>query len=260
MLPGIYAVTVLDENLCLATDSVVIGFKNLSPSVYIGNDTSLCNVPEWDLTYTGSAPHVLWSTGKNKPTITVDYTGTYSVRVTDSVGCSSDDTIQLVFNYSNPINLGEDTVICIDTLNAQIIVDAGAGFETYRWSTEDTTESILVTWEDVYWVSASTAENCVSTDTIAIEFDVCIPFLPGCDKASVIAYPNPTNDIVTIELCEWPAFPNVMLLYDAQGRLLETRKSKLRFNDFDLSHHAEGVYILKVLGYSGRETVRIIKL
>ncbi len=65
------------------------------------------------------------------------------------------------------VNLGNDTSIL---LGASIILDAGAGFTSYSWSTGETTQTISLTpnLPDCYSVTVSGANGCVNTDTICV--------------------------------------------------------------------------------------------
>ena len=58
----------------------------------------------------------------------------------------------------NQINLGNDTVVC----GSGIVLDAGANFDYYNWSTGETTQTINVTSTGTYSVSAgSTGGNLI---------------------------------------------------------------------------------------------------
>ena len=62
------------------------------------------------------------------------------------------------------LNLGADTVICGSSMYN---IDAGLGFDSYVWSTSDTTQSIQVTSSGIYSVTV-TKGNCTAADTISV--------------------------------------------------------------------------------------------
>ncbi|PCH66524.1 MAG: hypothetical protein COC01_07850, partial [Bacteroidetes bacterium] len=92
---GNYNITVLDANGCQTTIASVISAIN-TLAIDLGNDTSICSSKGVLLDpgrYEGGS--YLWSTGDTSQTITATTSGTYSVLVTDSLGCTDTDTIAL---------------------------------------------------------------------------------------------------------------------------------------------------------------------
>lgn len=78
-----------DSTLCL--DLLV----NLAPEVIMGIDGNLCDNEEVTLD-AGQHENYLWSTGETEPVIVVDEAGTYSVQVTDGVGCTAEGQIEVL--------------------------------------------------------------------------------------------------------------------------------------------------------------------
>ena len=67
------------------------------------------------------------------------------------------------------------------------------------------------------------------------------------ERSGVTVYPNPTNGVVNIS---GTAFTEVQL-FDAYGKLLGSWPAESETMQLDLSRHAAGVYIFKVLGDDG---------
>jgi Secretion system C-terminal sorting domain len=164
---GNYAVTVTAANGCSASDAIVVFFSNLSFS--LGNDTTLCQPATLTLD-----PHLLgpftylWSSGATSPTLTLSTPGTVSMSLTasNSFGCTARDTVLVtIFPAAPVIHLGADTVLCADTT---IVLDAGAGFASYLWSTNASTAAVTVAQGGVYAITATDANGCTATDTISI--------------------------------------------------------------------------------------------
>ncbi|MGL4598888.1 MAG: gliding motility-associated C-terminal domain-containing protein, partial [Bacteroidia bacterium] len=107
------------------------------------------------------------------PTYTFSNAGTYTVTLivkSDSSACSASvsDTSQLVITihpFPN-VNLGPDLIFC-DTFSVSL--DAGNLGANYVWSTNATTQSILVNASGIYSVNVGNAFGCLSSDSIAIE-------------------------------------------------------------------------------------------
>jgi PKD repeat protein len=114
---------------------------------------------------------------------------------TTSFGCTDSLTFSS-WIYTEPANvdLGDTIVSCT---NEQVL-DAGAGFWNYLWSTGETTQSITVNIEGNYSAIVYSAMGCSDTSTVFVEFLDCAS-LESVQNAAVILYPNPVSDWLTIE-------------------------------------------------------------
>ena len=92
------------SNACGAVSDTIILTQNSLPLVFIGNDTAFC---EGELTLSINEEQdiksVLWNTGAQTGSITVSTIGVYSVKVTNSKGCSDSDAINISSNCTNEI-------------------------------------------------------------------------------------------------------------------------------------------------------------
>ena len=93
--------------------------------------------------------------------------------------------------------LGDNRVVCV---NDSLLLDAGAGKDSYEWSTGDTTQSIYVQEPGSYWV-VTVKDGCESTDTVTVieEFpDLGLPdSLSGCGVPLLTLTPaNGFNDFL----------------------------------------------------------------
>ncbi|TND10633.1 MAG: hypothetical protein FD123_275 [Bacteroidetes bacterium] len=155
---GTYNVMVTDSNGCSANDTIIL-VVNPSPVVSLGADTAICGSTTLDAQNTGAT--YAWNTGGTQQTEAVSTSGTYSVMVTDSNGCSANDTINLVINGFPVVNLGADTTVCGSiTLDAQ---NAGA---TYAWNSGGTQQTETVNTSGTYSVVVTDANGCSTNDTI----------------------------------------------------------------------------------------------
>lgn len=62
-------------------------------------------------------------------------------------------------------NLGEDITTCEGNT---VILDPGAGYTSYLWSTGDTTPTLEVVKAGSYWVKVTDANGCSNSDTIQV--------------------------------------------------------------------------------------------
>jgi len=75
-------------------------------------------------------------------------------------------------------------------------------------------------------------------------------------KESIKIYPNPTNSSVNISS---DSTINRLVLYDIQGRILETNLVQESNSKIDISSRPKGVYFLKIDTQQGSKTEKIIK-
>ena len=157
-------VRVIDANGCYATDSAYVTVNSL-PNVSLGPDSVVCDGNSIVLN-AGNYTSYSWSTGSGAAQITVDTTGEYSVWVSDMNGCRNGDTIRVAINDPN-VDLGPDLNACEgDTL----LLDAGAGFSSFLWSTLEQTQIIRPVQSGLYSVVATDADGCEAGDSIQIFF------------------------------------------------------------------------------------------
>lgn len=85
------------------------------PVVNLGNDTSICDVI-FTLNAGNAGMDFLWNTSDTSQQLNVNSSGQYSVTVTDSLGCSTNDTINIAFNPPSVAGIisldGGDTILC----------------------------------------------------------------------------------------------------------------------------------------------------
>ena len=160
-----YTVTA-SNNGCLTTDEVTVNVLP-APNANAGDDVSIVSGETVTLTASGGDTYV-WSTGETSQSITVSPTvdTLYTVTVTNSNGCSAEDSV--LVNIIEPVNAnaGDDVAICE---GGNVTLTASGG-DTYLWSTGETTQSITVNPENttVYTVEVSDAYSTDSDDVTVI--------------------------------------------------------------------------------------------
>lgn len=162
--------------------------------------------------------------------------------------------------YSPIVNLGNDTSIC-DT--SKFILDAGAGFSSYLWSTGDTTQTLKVSTlrDSTYFVSVSTADGCISIDSINIEIDICTKIAENRNNVYFKITPNPSNGIFNIQAT---SLKNIHMLevYDLHGKVILSKQLNISERQWqttiDMSNQAKGVYFIRLSSANGNMVQKII--
>jgi gliding motility-associated-like protein len=149
------------------SDTFKIGLFS-SPVVFIGNDTGFCSGNTLILSSpqpTGSTWS--WSTGATTDTIHVSTSGLYSVTVTNSDGCSTDDFINISVGPPPVVDLGPDTVACD---GHPILLMSSVTYTTpaYQWHDFTTGPTFTATTTGTYWLQV-TESGCSGADTVHVE-------------------------------------------------------------------------------------------
>ncbi len=168
----VYTVTVTDANGCESTDDIEVVVHEL-PQARAGNDTSVCyglNANIGEPAAGGTPPYTYnWTpaAGLSDPTAaqpqaSPEDTTTYIVQVEDANGCTTYDTVTVsIMPLPEPVITAEGpTRIC--TCDS-VVLDAGAGYDSYLWSTNETTRKITVNEEDNYTVTVVDGNGCENT-------------------------------------------------------------------------------------------------
>ena len=182
---GHYTVVIRSATGCPSepADSVTVFVVDPSqaPTVTVSGDTSFCAGGSVTLTSSAPAGNV-WSTGDTTQSITVDSSGSYSVRVVIGA-CQSDSSAPVTVNVSpgaTPPAIAASGATSFCQGDSVVLTATGAAGTTILWSTGDTTQSITVGSSGSYSAIAQAAGGCVSaaSDTITVQVNP-IPAAPA---------------------------------------------------------------------------------
>ena len=185
-----YTVTTTHENGCTASDDVVVNTFTASA----GNDQTICLGTSTTLVATGGGTYS-WSTGATTSTIVVSPTvnTSYSVTVTNNVGCTDDASITVIIACARPsnimltgvsynytfehyqINLAWDAIVCANS------------YYLYRRKVGDSTWTAQVysTNLPAFYADSNATYECFSR-TICVSSDTSI-------SSDTIQFTTPTN-------------------------------------------------------------------
>ena len=168
---GSFTVRVTNANGCQSAASVAsvvtVNALPVTPTITAGGPTTFC--ASGNVTLTSSAgTSYLWSNGATTASINVSTSGSYSVRVTNAIGCQSAASSATVVTVNAlpatpTITAGGPTTFCA---GGSVTLTSSAG-STYLWSTGATTASINVTTSGSYTVRVTNADGCQSAASSA---------------------------------------------------------------------------------------------
>lgn len=159
-LAGYYHVTVTGLTGCLGFDTIEVVMDSIAPIIF--SDSLMCNMeplvvnPGWFSGYQ-------WSNGSVSSQALFHSPGTYSVTVTNSNGCKSNDSFTIT-NQNVNIDLGPDRTTCTGDGDYFYILGL---YDSYLWNNGDTGISNWVGAGGTYSVTVS-LNGCYVTDDLVV--------------------------------------------------------------------------------------------
>lgn len=138
---GTYVVTVVDQNGCVATDSVVITEPELL-TVELISVTESCNGEETaviDVDAQGGTPDYdfIWSNGATSDSIFNLAVGFYTVTVTDANGCVDTMTVEVPFHALPDFTITTTNAYCDRPDGTATVVGENTQNYTYNWHADN---------------------------------------------------------------------------------------------------------------------------
>lgn len=172
-----YVVDAVDVNGCEATDSITITIQQL-PIADAGLDTAICDGESVQLQASGGTNYI-WSPAGTlsnatiaNPIATPTGTTTYTVTVSDQLGCESSDDVEITINPLPTANAGADGSVC-NGVGTQLSASGGID---YSWTPtaglDDATifnPFALPAVPTDYVVEVTDANGCADTDTVFVD-------------------------------------------------------------------------------------------
>lgn len=167
-----YVVSSTSGSGCTDYDTVQITVNPLpGPTITASGPTSFC-IGGSVILYAGGFSDYLWSTSSTADSIIITSSGTYSVLVTDSMGCEN-STFQTVIVYNLPnVDAGSATPYC----NGDSEQLGASGAQDYVWTPTNNlsdpnisnpiVDATLSAW---YYVEGTDANGCINYDSVYVE-------------------------------------------------------------------------------------------
>ncbi len=161
--PGTYSVTGSSVGGCTGSSSVTV-VENPLPTVEISGYPVICSGIGAELTATEGSSY-LWSTGEDTRSITANYTGNFSVLVTDVNGCSNTTSVEVTALPG--VSISGNTNICQgESTTLSVEMDG-----SYLWSTGAQTALITVSDAGYYSVTVSLPNGCSASATANVSIN-----------------------------------------------------------------------------------------
>jgi len=250
--PGRVIARLISGAGCETRDTIQVVRSTLT--VDLGADRSLCEGDSATLLAGPGATDYRWSTGAETQQITVGQAGTYSVSLSDTLGCQLRDTITL---RATPGPTADFTYSGDTLLNAPIqFADRSTGnnITRWRWDFGDGTTSRDQNPEHQF-ASEGAFDVCLTVTDASCSRTTCqtivIAFVGLEDEwpagTEVDLYPNPSAGEVWLDLTQARALPVEVALLDLQGRSLLQRRwapTQELSQSLDLNAFPAGLYVV----------------
>jgi hypothetical protein len=252
-------------DLCPSSRTPVAAVIESIPGSPSANDAMICGSGSVQLSAT-STDSIYWygqssggqvlGTGPGFVTPVINTTTVYYAVAMNN--CPSNPTPVTAFVTSIPTTLlGQDTTI---QSGDSISLNAGSGYDSYLWSTGDTTQSIYVNNSNTYWVSVS-MNGCSQTDSIEVNVVLGIQDV-NLFNGTLNIFPNPVGEIMNIRLDSKVTANADMILSDITGKELVYRKLELKpgmnAQTVDVTGFSAGIYLLTFKSRDLNKTVSVI--
>ena len=223
----------------------------------------LCSTP-YLLDAGGVYSTYLWSNFATTQTTSISTPATYSVTVSNAIGCETTDVVYVLSSSPTSIslNLGPDQTLLSGGTS---VLDAGPGYTSYLWQNFSTSQTYTAFGIGTYWVTVTDVCGLSYTDTVHIfsEANSVGSLVDNSSAALHESFPNPTNGLITIPVYLPSKIENAYIeMFDIIGnKVLKSVVIKERGEvevKVDVSGIADGVYMYRLI--ADENTIGIKKM
>ncbi|MBK8846196.1 MAG: choice-of-anchor L domain-containing protein [Bacteroidetes bacterium] len=173
---GIYTVTVTAWNGCTgSTTASTTILPNPMPGVT--GPAVICQGNSAVVQANSIFPIYQWSNGLTTQAVTLNSTGTYTVTVTATNGCTASVSHNLIVNPNPLPSITGNVVICFGDTT---VLTATPGMNQYIWSNQASTSSISTSTSGTYTVTITDSNGCSATTNIPVTVNqLPVPLITG---------------------------------------------------------------------------------
>ena len=171
---GTYSVTVTDSHGCMASCAATVGGATaMRPSITVTAAACCANSSgSIDLTVSdGTAPYsFLWSNGAITEDLSNVPAGTYTVIITDALGCTATASGTVTQPGALALSTTPTSPSCCNasTGGIDLTVSGGTAPYTYQWSNGATTQDLSGIPAGTYLVTVTDARGCTASTSVTI--------------------------------------------------------------------------------------------
>ncbi len=262
---GTYQVNVTDNYGC--ADSAMVGIGNPNSPVIdtiTGTNNSCFGDSMGTATPTislGTAPYTYtWSNGDTTATIGNLPAGSYGLLVTDSNNCTSlMETIIITEPGAISASMSSNSETCLGCNDGSATATPSGGTPpyTYLWSNSGVTSTINGIPTGMYYVTITDSLGCTYMDSVMVNSTAGLQEYPLF--SSIIIYPNPVSDFVTIQSGLSTESLGKLEVLDIHGRVMTTAETTHSKYSMDIQHWPIGMYLVRIYRKNSCEAYKFVK-
>jgi hypothetical protein len=227
------------------------------PIVSLGNDTTICGADSLVLTINSGYESYLWSTGDTTSQIVLDSSNfgvtsdTIWAMATDINNCQTTDSMLLSFAKPPHFYMPTDTLKCSDMGDTIFNFSIDSTFDSYLWSSGDTTWSISIYTASLgvgvhtIWAKVTDFNNCTFTDSMNLTIAIC-GSIEEINPTDFKVYPNPNKGTFVLELNK---DASLISIYNETGqKIKEIQNLSTGKHHLNLSDLSPGLYYMNIRG------------
>lgn len=166
-----------NSTTCTGSDILTVTINSsLDPTITASGPASICQGDTVILDAGSGYTSYLWNTTETTQTISVTAAGAYSVSVTDANGCSGSSSTPVSITVNNNptpvITVNGSAVVCEGD---SVMLDGGAGYSAYLWSTGGTSQTIYADSAGSYSLTVTDSNGCTGSSSSPVNIDVISP-------------------------------------------------------------------------------------
>lgn len=169
-----YTVTVSDANACTTSSSVTITEPLLLKAI-VDSLNITCKGYNNGMAIAagngGTAPYnYTWSlAGNSNDTISNLVSGSYTVTISDSLGCVATNSISVSEPSGTALVMSKTNTACSSNIGtASVLASGGSNPYVYLWSNGNTTSNISNLYKGTYFVTVTDAKGCTIKDSVKV--------------------------------------------------------------------------------------------
>ncbi len=170
---GTYTVAATDNYGCITKDTFLVS-AYADPVASFTDPSKLCDGNTTSLDAGSGFKNYSWNNGVNTEVLIADKPGKYWVSLTDIHNCTATDTVNVIVV---PVPADFLTASITKCFYDDVFVAPSKSFDKYEWSDGSNFKTIKISTGGTYWLTATDANGCIGTDSIAIIDSACAEYL-----------------------------------------------------------------------------------
>ncbi len=211
---GEYKFTVEDMNGCIDSAKTYVKIINIADTTITSSATGpLCFGDTVMLTAPAGYTYNWYMTGSHEQSIKAFWSGTYTVQIVDSLGCTATSS-PITLNFVMPPYPNVNVTACLMTVTVPDVSN------TYQWYSGFTpipgaTSPFFTAYEPGFYAIKETRSGCTGTSPYVVSN--CVTGIDGIAKPTgITAFPNPFNENFTVQFED--KNEHTVIMYDILGK------------------------------------------